>query len=227
MITKGFSEASGYMYDRKILTWSVPSGHTCIGADKCFASADRATGVLTNGENQEYRCYSAVTERFPAVRAKYWANYEAVKGKPAQQVAEELECLPAKARVVRVHVAGDFFHQDYFDGWLQFASRRNHVSFYAFTKSLPLWIRRIKVIPDNFKLIASHGGKFDQLIEEHGLRSAKVVESATEAQAQGLEVDYDDRVAAEGQDSFALIAAPNGVRPQTLTVRGEQQSTKN
>lgn len=222
----GFSKASIYMFNRNVFTWSLPSGYTCFGADKCLAYADRITGKLTNGANQEFRCYSAVTERFPAVRAKYWSNWEAVKDKDQDQVADVLECMPAKARIVRIHVAGDFFNQSYFDGWINFAARKFNVQFYAFTKSLPLWVLRQSNIPKNLKLIASYGGKYDSMIERYKLRSAKVVDSIADAQRLGLEVDYNDRVAAEGFESFALLNAPNGVRPAgsrtiPVTVKGE------
>ena len=212
----GFAKASPYMFDKKMLTWSLPSGHTCFGADKCLAYADRITGELINGANQEYRCYSAVTERFPSVRSKYWMNYEAVKNKTAHEVADVLiSCLPKTARIVRVHVAGDFFHQNYFDGWLKVASLKPNVRFYAFTKSLPLWVKQIKHIPLNLSLIASIGGKFDELITKHKLRYAKVVNSIDEAHELRLQIDYDDKVAALGNKPFALIIAPNGIRTPT------------
>jgi hypothetical protein len=54
-------------------------------------------------------------------------------------------------------------------------------------------------------LQASYGGKHDHLIEQHGLKSARVVWSKEDADALGLEIDTDDRLAAYGTASFALL----------------------
>ena len=219
MIKHGFAKGSAYMFDSNIFTWSLPSGHTCFGAEKCLTFADKQTGALTFGNKNEFWCYSAVVERFPGVRAKYWANYDEVKNKSAIEVSKILNCLPSRAKQVRVHLAGDFFCQEYFDGWMNFADQKQEVKFYAFTKSLPLWINRKNTIPNNFKLIASFGGKYDKLIDEHQLRYAKVVQSKKEADDLDLEIDYNDSVAANGNNSFALIHATHGVRPQAITIK--------
>jgi len=207
----GFSAATTRSFDDRAYHWSLPSGHTCFGAEKCLASADRYTGKITNGAHQEYRCYSAVMERFSGVRAKYWANFEAVKNMPTDVVSAILKgALPRDATVVRAHVAGDFFSQAYFDGWLQLARARPSVRFYAFTKSLPLWVKRQNEVPSNLVLTASYGGKYDAMITAHRLKSARVVNSEAEAAALGLRIDYDDSLAADGGESFALLLIPHG-----------------
>jgi hypothetical protein len=223
-MSPAFTKANRYIFDPRAWSWSIPSGHTCIGADLCLASADRDTGRLTDGPRQQFRCYSAELERFPSVRQRYWANYDAVRGKSAEQVAEVLACLPSRARLVRVHTAGDFFSQAYFDGWLKFCRARPSVHFYAFTKSLPLWIRRRSEVPENLVLQASAGGKWDYLIGEHGLKSATVVGSAAEAASLGLPIDTDDRLAAYGSQSFALIEnrAAAKARHAAVTVNGQR-----
>jgi hypothetical protein len=67
---------------------------------------------------------------------------------------------------------------------------------------------------DNFVLTASYGGSDDYLIDELGLRSAKVVFSEAEAEKLGLEIDHDDSHAARpstrNQD-FALLI--HGTQP--------------
>jgi hypothetical protein len=178
---------------------------------------------LTDGPRQQFRCYSAELERFPSVRERYWANYDAVRGKAPEEVAKVLECLPRRAALVRVHTAGDFFSQAYFDGWLQFCRARPAVHFYAFTKSLPLWVRRLADIPPNLMLQASVGGKWDYLIVQHGLKSATVVSSAEDAKRRGLAIDTDDRLAAYGTQPFALVEnrAAAKARHAALTVDGQ------
>lgn len=109
-------------------------------------------------------------------------------------------------------MAGDFKLLNYFDAWLEVAGRRPGVLFYAYTKSLPFWVKRLDVLPANFLLTASRGGKADCLIDEHGFREAKVVYSEAEADALGLEIDHDDSHAALPGPSFALLI--HGIQPK-------------
>lgn len=200
-----FTRVNRYIFDPKAWSWSLPAGVSCPGAEKCLARADRETGKITHGPRQEFVCYAAVTERYPSVRKRYWANFDAVRGKTAEQVAEVLECLPKKAKRVRIHTDGDFFSLAYFDGWLEFIRSRPGVQFWAFTKSVPFWVARLGEIPENLELQASYGGKYDHLIEEYGLKSARVVYSRAEAEARGLQIDDGDRLAAFPGPSFALL----------------------
>jgi hypothetical protein len=116
-----------------------------------------------------------------------------------------LDSLPPSAGVVRIHVSGDFYSQTYFDAWLEVARRRPDTLFYAYTKSLPYWVRRKDELPNNLVLTASYGGTHDHLIEKHNLRYAKVVLSEAEAAPLGLELDHDDSHAMKQGPSFALL----------------------
>ena len=123
-MTAGFTRGNSYLFSRDIWTWNLPSGYTCPGARECLAFADRATGKITVGKHSKFKCYSAVTERFPAVRDKSWTNYELVRNVDSNTVAERLlAIMPRKAELFRIHAAGDLFSQAYFDGWLQVCRR--------------------------------------------------------------------------------------------------------
>ena len=121
------------------------------------------------------------------------------------------DALPDDAGCVRIHVAGDFKLLNYFDAWLEVAARNPDRRFYAYTKSLPFWVKRLDALPPNFLLTASRGGKADCLIDEHGFREARVVFSEAEADALGLEIDHDDSHAALPGPSFALLS--HGIQP--------------
>lgn len=201
-----FTKANRYLFDPKAWSWNLPSGWSCPGALECLAKADKVSGKITNGPMQKFKCYSAMTERYPSVRSRLWANFDAVKGKSAVEVADLLESIfPAKAKLVRVHSAGDFFSQEYFDGWMEFARRNDGVRFWAFTKSLPFWTARLGTIPGNMELQASYGGRHDHLIDQYNLKYARVVWSKEEADQLGLTIDLDDRLAAYPGPSFALL----------------------
>jgi hypothetical protein len=205
MTRPAFTRVNRYIFDPQAMSWSLPSGTTCPGALLCLAKADRHTGKIWNGPEQKFKCYSAVTERFPSVRQRLWANFDAVKGKSALEVADVLECMPRKTERVRIHTAGDFFSQAYFDGWLEFCRRHERVHFWAFTKSVKFWVARLGQIPSNLVLQASKGGREDHLIDEHGLKYAEVVWSEQEAAQKGLAIDVDDYLAAYGSAPFALL----------------------
>ena len=192
----------------QIYTFSLPAGYTCPGAKLCQSYADRITGKITDGKDTVFRCFSASQEALlPNVRKARWANFEALKGLSTEQMADLIMAsLPKKARIVRVHVSGDFYSADYFNAWVSVAKARPEVLFYAYTKSLHLIP---SVWPANLRLTFSEGGKYDNLI--NGRKSAKVVFDPMEAEALGIEIDHDDSHAYEGDKSFALLI--HGIQP--------------
>jgi hypothetical protein len=191
----------------EIYTFSLPAGHACPGALRCMAKADRQTGKLQDGPSQTFRCFAAGDEaRYPNLRRSRWHNFDLLKGRTREGMAALiLDSLPADAKLVRLHVAGDFFSDTYFLAWMDVAKARPEILFYTYTKSLLIWLRNRSVVPDNFKLTASEGGKHDDLIESESLKFAKVLFSIEEARELGLEIDHDDSHAFASDKSFALL----------------------
>lgn len=201
-----FTKVNQYIFDPKAWAFNLPSGWTCPGAEKCLAKANKETGKIWDGPDQEFKCYSAVGERFPSVRKRYWENLEAVKGKSDMGMANAIhEAIPRSAKRIRIHSAGDFFSLTYFVAWMNVVTWNPDIHFWAFTKSIPFWVKNFGLIPDNINLTASYGGKHDDMIGKHFLKSARVVYSMQEAYDLGLEIDTDDRLAAYGDKSFALL----------------------
>ena len=189
-----------------IYTFSIVSGYTCPFAKDCLARVDRLTGKLTDGPHTQFRCFSASQEAlFPAVRKSRWDNFEKILNAIKNNTLVELimNSIPKKATVIRVHVAGDFFNQVYFNAWMEVAKRLPSVTFYAYTKSIGYWVNQLGNIPSNFKLNASYGGKQDSLIEQYNLKYAKVVFSVE--QAVNLKIDHDDTSAYMRDESFCLL----------------------
>jgi hypothetical protein len=195
---------------KQIHTFTLPSGYSCPDALSCMTKADKETGKIVDGKAQTFRCFAASSEsRFKNVRAVAWHNMELLRAEKTAMgiVALILASLPKDASIVRVHVGGDFFSRDYFNAWLQVACERPDIRFYAYTKSIPFWIEALNKqhVPTNFRLTASAGGKWDNLIDQYQLKTSKVVFSIEEAAALGLELDHDDSHAYEGESSFALL----------------------
>tara|TARA_B110000977_G_C10804611_1_gene387747 strand:- start:44 stop:640 length:597 start_codon:yes stop_codon:yes gene_type:complete len=182
-------------YDGVVFEWNLPSGFTCPFAMECLVKVDRHTGKFDN-KSKAYRCYSAMQERFPAVRNHRWANFDFLRdgGKPE---------IPKKAEAVRIHMSGDFYSQDYFDMWLDICNENPKIEFWAYTKSLKYWVKRINEIPDNLILTASKGGRNDDLIDEYNLKNVEIIK--TKEEAKGKPIDTCDDQARIPNVNFCLL----------------------
>ena len=147
-----FSEPNAKL--QGIMSFSLPAGHACPGSNQCMAKTlfkkgyvnpnnDRPTigFYVQDGPNCQFRCFASTDEsKYPAVRNQRWHNFIKLidcKGHVPTLVKLIESSLPVTWAPLRLHVAGDFFSQAYFDAWLTVA--RNHPDriFYAYTKSLP------------------------------------------------------------------------------------------
>jgi hypothetical protein len=188
--TKNKTYYSGIVYE-----WNLPTGHTCPSALECLVKVNRETGKFLNSSNL-YRCYAANAERWPSVRNYRWNNFEYVKKgfKPI---------LPSDAISIRIHASGDFFSQKYFDMWIELCEENPHVEFWAYTKSLNYWVKRLEKIPSNLVLTASYGGKFDNLIKEYNLKHAIVIKN--KELAIDMPIDFNDDEARKSNTNFYLL----------------------
>ena len=215
-----FSTGNGKLKNR--LIFSLPSGYACPNAGVCKTFADRTTGAivdlpqLTGTTADEFRCFSAMAEVRPNVREARWHNWDLLRetmhlnGNQATLMRDlidlSLTMMPPK-ELVRVHEAGDFWTENYMKAWLMTAQARPQQTFYAYTKSLGMWLNLADQIPSNFYLTASYGGTLDYLIPKHPKvfqRIAYVVYTEAEAANRGLEIDHDDSHCL-GDKPFALL----------------------
>lgn len=182
-----------------IFTFALPAGWSCPFASLCLSKSDRVSGKIKDGKYTSFRCYAASTEAiYPALRKLIWNNFNLLKNKSKSEMAALIESsLPTKRSmsIVRIHTHGDFFSQDYFDAWMTVARNNPDMFFYAYTKALPFWVKRLKSIPFNLVLNASKGGTHDSLIEKYKLKSAEVMFSVEEAASKKIGIDHDDSLA--------------------------------
>lgn len=169
------------------------------------------TFKMDEGSDAELRCFSAVQEvAFPSVRRHRERNMRLLLTAKTKDKMRDLilRSLPQRhLSTLRIHVAGDFFNQAYFDAWMEVAQVHKRVRFYAYTKSIPFWrnyLNRHKVLPENVKLTASLGGKFDDLILP-GMCTAEIVMHPDEAKAKKLQIDHNDNLAEKARKPFALL----------------------
>lgn len=200
----------------KIWTFSLLSGIDCPYAKECKSQAVvDASGKrhIQDGPDTLWRCFSASQEvLFTGVYLSRKKNADTILPIAAKNPSAAADLLianmPKKFAGIRIHVGGDFSTLNYFRAWCEAAKRVPDKIFYAYTKSLPFWVKEIGNIPDNLILTASYGGHKDSLIAKHNLRYAKVVFSVQEAADLGLEIDHNDFHAfnPETRDkSFALL----------------------
>lgn len=206
---------------RKIYSYdSGLSGFSCPFAKDCMAKVhilDDGKKKLKDGPETKFRCFSASQEvLFSAVYNNRKANFDYLKscGDKWGMARGIINSLPNDAGVIRINVAGDIFSQEYFDAIIIAANSCKSVLFYAYTKSLPYWVTRLGMIPNNLILTASYGGRYDNLITKHNLRSVKVVFSEKQAKTLGLEIDHTDEHACNPNTTtvdFGLLI--HGVQP--------------
>jgi hypothetical protein len=205
---------------RKVFSFDTLSGVNCPYAKDCHSKA--VVGAdgrrhIEDGPHTQFRCFSASQEvLFTGVYNLRKNNGDIILPMAAQpfgdviagkQIVSE---LPKKAGIIRIHVGGDFKTQNYFDAWCYAARERPDVLFYAYTKSLPFWVKRLGNI-----LTASRGGYKDELIDKYNLREAVVVFTKASAKKAKLPIDHDDSHAANPKSknkSFALLI--HGVQPK-------------
>lgn len=194
---------------------SLPAGYTCPNASKCktMAIEDPKTGRVKLKDFGEFRCYAANDEvKYPNTRNRNWSNYKLLQTKKSKE--EIVDLLKNSFRFnfstmpsyFRIHESGDFFNQMYFDAWLEYAKLHPETVFYAFTTSLKFWVKRLKDIPNNFRLTASKGGIYDNLITEYNLRYVEVVVNVKEAIQKQLKIDINDKLASsDSKEPFAIL----------------------
>jgi hypothetical protein len=206
---------------RKVYSLDLLSGYSCPFAEACLSKAvvgEDGRRKIKDGPKNEFRCFSASQEvQYTNVYNLRKHNYDTLKQNKDDWPLMYLELwksIPKDAGIVRIHVAGDFFNQNYLRAWIELAKENPDVLFYAYTKSLKYWLDIVNDIPYNMVMTASYGGRDDHLIATNGLRSAKVVFSEEQAEELDLIIDHDDSHAAnpvwKDQD-FALLI--HGTQP--------------
>ena len=204
----------------KVVYIGLPAGYTCPFADKCKTFAHRKGKTFPGSQLKikqtgDIRCFAASREaQYKELRNLRWRNRDLLKQFEGDLAGmtdlllrslDHYERTKKKIRIFRIHDSGDFFSQEYFNAWVETAKQRPDILFYAYTTSLPFWAERIEDLPKNLRLIASKGGKADDLIDKHNLRQAIVVTDKGEAIRRRLHIDVNEFLAIFSDKDFALL----------------------
>lgn len=171
--SKGNSKLDCYTFD-------LPAGWTCNFARDCKCEYNATKKSLLTYKSTKFQCYAAVAERqYEDTRRMRWNNFFVVCDTNIPEVLER--DTPKYQKRIRLHSSGDFFNEEYFVAWLEYAKAHPFTIFYGYTKATPFLVKYRDQIPDNFRFVASIGGTHDHLIAKHNLRYAKVIFHPDEA----------------------------------------------
>lgn len=111
---------------------------------------------------------------------------------------KELSQKKYVGKYIRIHDSGDFYSVEYAMAWIRIAEVNKQCIFYAYTKEVAMFKVELKdLIPDNFILIYSFGGKQDNLIDVATDRHSDVFTDYDAMIAAGYnDIGNDDKQAA-------------------------------
>ena len=196
------------------LILSLPAGLTCPGSNNCKAwvTLKDDKRVLNRGDETIFTCFAASEElRYPNVFKSRKYNYDLINGYVLKNDLKGLTDLINRSiqsnrkniTKVRIHESGDFFNIIYLKAWLNVARLNKDLKFYCYSKSLNFFLEVL--LPNNFYMVASYGGRYDYLIDQgYFSKYSKVVFSEEEAIRLGLKIDKDDSLCF-GNKAFALL----------------------
>lgn len=148
----------------KIYNFGIPAKETCFGADKCkpYCYADKGMYIFAK-KAQHARLELSKTDDFCLTML--------------------IDIIEKGLTHVRIHDSGDFYSREYLHKWFKIIESLPHVTFYAYTKSIPIFIG--EKLPTNLTLIYSYGGKFDHMINPETDRHAKIFDNAKDLKDAG------------------------------------------
>lgn len=147
-----------------IFGWTLPAHWTTLPDGSQFNTCPQA-GVCAAF------CYAkSGTYQFRNVRDAHRQKLDLVlnhRSKWKAMMMQEISKPKYKDRFIRIHDAGDFFDREYAIDWIDLARQFSAISFYSYTKEVSLFkaLKSQEMIPSNFTIIYSYGGKEDHLID--------------------------------------------------------------
>lgn len=139
---------------------------------------------------------------FSNVKKAHIEKLELVLNEPdkfKQLMNEELSKKKYINKFIRIHDGGDFFNSDYITNWIDIANANPQCTFYTYTKEVSQFknFEKLKLIPSNFILIYSFGGKEDYLIDRETDRNSDVFPTMEAMESMGYnDIGEDDKQSA-------------------------------
>jgi hypothetical protein len=213
----------------RVFNWTLPAWvvrrengkafNVCPSAGACkdFCYARNGTYLFSNVRAAHLRNLEMILDDIEGWKAEMINELQAKRFRPTGEtrlphLLDELDLdtwCDWWARVggaaVRIHDSGDFFSDEYLEGWMDIAREVPDVLFYAYTKEVSRCKRLADATrPTNFRLIFSLGGVEDHLIDLDADRHAEVFTSIETLEQAG----YTDQ---EESDLLCVLLPTNRV----------------
>ena len=182
---------------KRIFNFTLPALQTKEGFKTCPNASACAVG-----------CYARQGAYvFSNVAKKHHANFAATLSPTfINDMLQEINKL--KPDLIRIHDSGDFYNESYLQSWLTIIKITPKVKFYAYTKMISLFkkYQANNLLPINFTIIYSLGGKEDHLIDQNIDRHSKVFNNLTDLENQGyIDTSKDDTKALGINNKIGLV----------------------
>ena len=167
--------SNGKLAKANIHQFSIPAAEASIikGGEVSIMKTCPQAGACLNF------CYAQVgSYAFKASLVAHTRNLQFALDLPfdfADQMIAEIK-RKRVVHAIRIHDSGDFFSRAYFMVWKSIMEACPETNFYAYTKMVPLFkkLDAEGMLPKNFTVIYSQGGKFDNLIDKSKDRHSHV-----------------------------------------------------
>ena len=186
---------------------------TCPNAQKCVAGCYARSGT--------YRFKNSVNAYEKRLELTLSNDFADIMS--AAVTLERLKAVRNEQRLfIRIHDSGDFYSEQYLAKWVDVMQRNPSVQFYAYTKQVSMFkkFKALGLLPDNFKVIFSLGGREDALIDREHDRHARVFDTIESLNASGYVNGTDDDMVAASGASNLIGLVYHGVKNYTNTTWG-------
>lgn len=166
---------SGKHFNTKIASFDIPEykdnegNFTCpmagVCAEYCYASKGFFKVYDSVSKGQHERLELTKSDEF------------------VDRITEELNRGKKTIKYVRIHSSGDMYSKAYLNKWFEIAKRNPNVRFYAYSKSLHLFLDKegnYIDIPNNFDVTFSYGGKLDHRINKELHKHSEIFKTKEE-----------------------------------------------
>lgn len=182
---------------KAVFNFGIPAFRSASGLMTCPNASNCVNGCYARSGTYRFKnTLNAYETRLTATQADNFVDLMNAEIKYYARVYNNL--------FIRIHDSGDFYSQEYAFKWFEIMRQNPAVKFYAYTKMISMFtdFKLLGIIPENFTVIYSFGGKEDYLIDRSTDRHAYVFSSSNELDAMGYANGTDnDMIAAEGKSN--------------------------
>lgn len=176
-----------------IWQWTMPAAKASVVVDGQLKEVVTCHGAKSCLD----WCFATVgSYNFRSSLVAHTRNLQYVLDAPfdfADQMIQEIK-RKRKVHAIRIHDASDYISRAYFMVWKTIMEACPEVMFYSYTKVIPLFkkLEAEGMLPKNFTVIYSEGGKFDHLIDKSKDRHSHVFSTEADCIAAGYVLNEED-----------------------------------